>query len=86
MGVQATNDFLTDLFDRRGSKQVVGYNPIRFLELHGARIVEPEATEPDAATYRGEYYYNTTLNALYRKVVTHKEPGIVIAHWQKVSS
>ena len=63
----------------------VGHNPIWFLELHGAAIIEPTAFEPDPATHRGTHYYNATTNTLYKKVITRNEPGIVIAHWQKVS-
>lgn len=75
---------LDDLSERRG-RQTVGYNPIWFLELHGATIIEPTAFEPDPATYRGTHYYNAITNTLYKKIVTRKEPGIVVAHWQKVS-
>lgn len=79
-----TNEFLEDLLSRRGIKKG-GFNNIRFVELEGGRVIEPTAFEPDPRTYRGEYYYNAITNALYRKIVTRREPGIVVAHWQKIS-
>lgn len=78
-------DFLTDLMSRRTSKQVGGW-PAWFLELNGATIIEPTAFEPDPTTYRGEYYYSTETNTLYRKVITMQKPGVVVAHWQKASA
>jgi len=77
-------DFLDDLIARRGLRKG-GFNNIRFVELDGGRIIEPTAFEPDPNTYRGEYYYNAVTNTLYRKIVTRREPGIVVAHWQKIS-
>jgi hypothetical protein len=85
MSQEDTTLFLQDLFARRGLKRI-GELSARFLELDGATIVEPTAFEPDAATYRGEYYYNAITNTLYRKVVTRREPGVVVAYWQKSSN
>lgn len=79
-----TNEFLEDLLSRRGIKKG-GFNNIRFVELEGGRIIEPTAFEPDPRTHRGEYYYNAITNVLYRKIITRKEPGIIVAHWQKIS-
>lgn len=84
MSVQDTNTFLADLFARRGNPSP-GHDPLRFAELWGATIIEPTAFEPDPSTYRGDYYYNSVTNTLYRKVITRQEPGIVVAHWQKAS-
>ena len=58
---------------------------MRFLELNGATIIEPTAFEPDPTTYRRSHYYNAITNTLYRKVTTRSQPGITVAHWQKVS-
>jgi len=77
-------EFLTDLFSRRSTKRN-GHNNIRFVELEGGRIIEPTAFEPDPNTYRGEYYYNANTNTLYRKIITRKEPGLVVAYWHKIS-
>lgn len=65
--------------------RTAGHNPIWFLELHGATIIEPTAFEPDPSTYRETHYYNAITNTLYKKIITRQEPGIVVAHWQKVS-
>jgi hypothetical protein len=77
--------WLNDLSDHLGSRKV-GHDSIRFVELDGARIIEPTAFEPDPATYRDTHYYNALTNTLYMKVITREEPGIVVAHWQKVSN
>jgi len=80
-----TADFLADLQNRRGLKSG-GFNSNWFLELTGAKLLVPTAFEPDASTYRGDYYYNAVTNTLYRKIVTRREPGMVVAHWQKASN
>lgn len=77
-------DFLDDLTARRG-RPGVGHDSVWYLELTGGRVIEPTAFEPDAATHRDDFYYNAVTNALYRRVVTRREPGIVVAHWQQCS-
>jgi len=79
-----TSEFLSDLMNRRVHYQT-GHWTARTFELIGAGVIEPTAFEPDPTTYRGEYYYNAVTNALYRKIVTRQEAGVVVAHWQKVS-
>lgn len=87
--IQAT---LTDLASRRGPSVTLipptagpasaGHDAHTLLELHGARIVEVTAFEPDPKTYRGEYYYNAVLNRLYRRIVAERRrDGVVKAHW-----
>lgn len=77
---------LSDLVDRRRPFNTGG-NPHTFLELHGARMVEVTAFEPDPTTYRCEYYYHATLNRLYRRVVTHRrDDGVIKAQWIPASS
>ena len=83
-GLAKSYEFVQDLFNRRKSKKG-GCNNIRIVELKGGRVIEPTAFEPDARTHRGEYYYNAITNALYRKIVTKREPGIIAAHWVKIS-
>jgi len=73
------------MLNRRRGKFNTGHASARMLELSGAQIIEPTAFEPDAATYRGKYYYNANTNILYCKVISHKQPGVVVAYWQKVS-
>jgi len=61
--------------------------PTHWLELNGATIIEPTKFEPDPNTHRGDYYYNTTTNRLYKKIVSRrdKKTGVVVAHWKGVS-
>lgn len=84
MSRQQTTEFLADLATRRGRPEP-GHNPIWFLELHGATVIEPTAFEPDPATHRHDYYYNAVTDTLYKKIVSRSEAGVVVAHWHKVS-
>ncbi len=84
MSKAQTATFLADLAERRG-RPSPGYNPVWFVELWGGTVVEATAFEPDPATHRHDYYYNTETNTLYKKVVTRHEKGITVAHWQKTS-
>ena len=61
-----------------------GGNPHQFTELLGGKPIVVTAFEPDPRTFRDEYYYNASLNALYRLIVVQAKPRI--AFWQKVSS
>lgn len=79
-----TQDWLDDLSQRRG-KAEPGYDNIWFLELDGAKVIEPTAFEPDPATFQGNYYYNVITNVLYKKIITRNEPGIITAYWKKTS-
>jgi len=77
--------FLEDLMGRRGNV-TVGGNPVGMIaELHGGDAVELTAFEPDPATYRQPFYYNTVINCLYKRVVTERSVNGNIAYWQKVS-
>jgi hypothetical protein len=76
--------FFKDL-STRVNIQGVKHLASRLIELDGGKIIEPTAFEPDAATYRDTHYYNAKTNILYIKVITRQEPGVVVAHWQKVS-
>lgn len=78
---------LTDLAERLG-RRAVGGNPHQFLEFFaGAKLVTLTAFEPDPATHRDDYYYNTITNRLYKKVVTAVlDNGVIRAHWQAVSN
>lgn len=44
-----------------------GYTTL-FVELYGGLLVEMHSYEPDANTFRENYYYNTTNNVLYRLI------------------
>ena len=76
---------LQDLANRRGCDRIGGL-PFDFLEIFGGRLVETSMFEPDPRTYRWEYYYNVTLNKLFRRIVVDKQPnGIIIAKWLQAS-
>jgi hypothetical protein len=79
-----TNSFLEDLMIRRGAITAAG-NPNRFgVEMNGGYIVEMTPYEPDAATYRNWYYYNTASNLLMRKIIVTTIP-VVVAYSKQVS-
>jgi len=83
--LNTTNNFLADLFARRGSKVArTGYSA-RIVELNGGTVIEPTAFEPEALTHRSEYYYNATNNTLYRRIRLTDALGNVTAYWTKVS-
>lgn len=46
---------------------MVGGNPHQFVELLGGKMVEIWAYPPDPLTFREEYYYNSTINELFKK-------------------
>lgn len=82
--LEQMNSSISDIISRRG-QNTPGYNPIRYIELNGGRIIEPTAFEPDASTYRGDYYYNAVSNVLYKKITVRTKP-VTVAHWKKVSN
>lgn len=76
---------VADVLSRRGPASVGG-NPLNFLELYGATMVEVTAFEPDPRTYRHEYYYNAAGNRLYRRIVTDRRAdGVIKAQWVPAS-
>lgn len=81
MSSAASRAAVSDILGRRRPAGQGG-TPLNFLELYGARMVEVTAFEPDPRTYRGEYYYNCSLNRLFRRIVTHRRPdGVIKAQW-----
>ena len=58
---------VADVIARRG-QSTTGYNPHRFVELFGGTVVEAINYEPDPQTYRQEYYYNSRVNQLFKKL------------------
>lgn len=85
--LDTARQFVTEVVRKRG-KPSQGYNPHRFVELHGGTMVEPTAHEPDPATHRQDYYYNSVTNALYKRIYDRYEPknGIIVAHWKMISN
>ena len=60
-------------------KITTGGNPLNFIELYDGTLVDISLNEPDPNTHRGDYYYNSRLNKLYRKLLT-KENKYVWKH------
>ena len=58
---------LEDIFNKRGKKPFDGFCH-NFIEMLGAKLVEFSYYEPDANTFRGQYYYNTRENRIYKKI------------------
>lgn len=83
--LRTTNAFLEDLMIRRGTITVSGNANRHGIELNGGSVVEMTPFEPDAATHRNWYYYNTASNLLMRKIVVSSKP-VVVAYWKQVSN
>lgn len=76
-----------EIIEKREMHKIGGYFPHNFVELYGGHMVEALSYEPDPTTYRFEFYYNSELNILYRKIVRIHEPadGIILAYWRPIS-
>ncbi len=77
---------LQDILSRRPLPSPLVTLPHRLVELWGGKIVPMIAHEPDPVTFRQSYYYNTSLNRLFRRLVTVNRPqiGVVVACWKSV--
>ena len=42
------------------------------IELYGGKTVEMSHYEPDADTFRDEYYYNSRINRLFKKIYDNR--------------
>lgn len=65
-----------------------GWNTHWFNELFGANAVAIYTYAPNPATFRGEYYYNSMTNMLYKKIKLDWRPleGIKIAKWKAIGN
>lgn len=61
-----SQEFIEDLISRRNTTRSGG-DCVWYLELDGAKVIEPTAFEPDPNTHRSDYYYNAIENAMYKK-------------------
>jgi len=63
-------EFIRDLAERRGVQTATEDNtiPLGFLKLFGANEVLVTFSEPDPATARSDWYYNSRENRLYKKL------------------
>ena len=78
-------DFFSELLDIRGFPSS-GTNSVRFVEANGGMMVPMSFWELDAGTSRDEYYYNSRLNVLFRRVgAVHPVSGVMKYYWKRVS-
>lgn len=59
---------------RSASKPYGGGIPTNYIELLNGKMVEELFYEPDPSTFRDQYYYNTRLNRMYKKLNTSPQP------------
>ena len=74
--------FLEELLSKVNQHETkIGHDTNWLIEMYGGNIIIPTAFEPDASTYRDDYYYNAIDNKLYKKRIIAKKNGTVIACW-----
>jgi hypothetical protein len=58
-----------------------------FTELLGGKAVELHNTEPDPSTSHVDFYYNTVLNILCKRIWKRRDlrKGIFLAYWEPIS-
>jgi len=76
---------LNDIMSRRASYQTYpsGGHSHNAVEMFGGTIVPMMFAEPDPATFRGKYYYNTKINQLFKKRNSFPR-WVRIQHWERV--
>jgi len=55
-------------------RRSIGWNPHRMAELTGGAMIEVWNHEPDAQTFRQDYYYNSRTNQLFRRMSRGSKP------------
>ena len=65
---------LETIIDFRYDHPIGGGNPNRFIELVGGRFVPIMFHVPDPNTFRDEFYYNSRLNRLFKKIKSKPNP------------
>jgi len=71
---QAPSAFVANVVSRRASEPLGGGLPLRFMELRGAHFVDQLFYEPDPVTFRSQFYYNTRINKLFKKINSKPRP------------
>lgn len=74
------DSFFEGLSQKRGGPGVGGM-PINLIELTGSKKVHLSNTEIDPVTSKTEYYYNTRLNILFKRIFSGKKYAI----WRPVN-
>lgn len=76
---------LSEIFAHRGNPTVYTNTLSWRFITDGATVVEYLSVEPNPATHRQNYYYNTRINVLFKKVLA-KGPKSDQYIWKKISS
>jgi hypothetical protein len=74
MAPHAPSRLTANVLSRRAAEPLGGGLPLRFMELRGAQFVEQSFFEPDPVTFRNQFYYNTRLNKLFKKINSKPRP------------
>lgn len=61
------NTPINEIFNNRNNS-LLGGNPHSFVKLLNGQIITYLYYEPDPNTFRSEYYYNTRLNKIFKKI------------------
>lgn len=73
------NSSISDVLSRAGTGR--SGNCANIVELVGGELVLATAFQPDATTFRGNYYYNVVTNQLFKKIAGKN----AVAYWKNVS-
>lgn len=69
IGRRAGGNNLEQAVNIRNSHPLIGGgNPLNFVELKNGKMVTELFYEPDPETFRDQFYYNSRLNRLYKKL------------------
>jgi len=80
-----TERFYEKLSEVSGERSSGG-NSMHLIELLGGAQASFSSYEPDASTFRGEYYYNTRLNVLFKKAKSRNPDSYEITYyWKRIS-
>lgn len=71
---ESSSEFIANVVSRRNNEPIGGGLPLRFMELRGAHFVDQLFYEPDPTTFRSQFYYNTRLNKLFKKINSSPRP------------
>lgn len=78
---EPTEPNILDFIRENISRTPQGFNPIRFVELFGRESVPIQHYEPDARTFRHDFYYNSRTNQLFRRIKSGTFPV-----WRPISN
>jgi hypothetical protein len=71
---ESSAQLLSNVISHRASEALGGGLPLQFMELRGAHFVDQLFYEPDPVTFRSQFYYNTRINKLFKKINSRPRP------------